>query len=660
MEIFINIAIILTAVAVMIYICHKLSLPPITGLLLAGVILGPHVLGLIGEVKEVEILAEVGVILLLFTIGLEFSFAKLLTLRKEALIGGPLQVFITVIVCFILVYFMSHIFGLSLLMACLVSLSSTAIVLNILQSLGEMSTRHGRFCLGVLIFQDIIVVAMMLMVPFLDVSDNTPILPQVGLLLAKTAGLLFFTVIASRYIIPRLFLAVARTRDTAYFLLIVLLTCFSVASITYMAGLSLSLGAFLAGVVIAESDYSHEALVGILPFREIFTGFFFISIGMLLDMSFVIDYLPSIALAVLIIVVLKSIIASVSGVAAGLSLPSAVAGGIMLSQVGEFAFVLARSGLEHKILDAKAYQFFLAIAVITLFLTPLLFFIAKKAEQGLMKLPLPEFLQAGFGYKVKEKYYIQEDLTGHIIVIGYGLTGQQIVKAAKKWKIPYVIIELNPDTVARERANGEEIFFGNAAQGYILRHAKIEAAQMVVVSVPDSVATGNIVRAARAENPFVQIIARTPYTGLIAELKQAGADMVVANELVASYEVLYNVLVQMQISRETAESFVRQTKDETHHIFSPITSVSEAFVHLQLPDLTIWRMFVQEGSPFMNKTLIDLDLRNTYGVTVVALRRDEQDIFAPSATELLKISDTVYVAGKIENLEQIKDLFTKK
>jgi monovalent cation:H+ antiporter-2, CPA2 family len=349
---------------------QKIKLPTLLGYLMTGIIAGPYGLSLIKATAEVDHLAEIGVIFLLFLIGIEFSLKQLLSIRRAVFLGGSIQVASTVAITFLSYYFFSYPWEKAVFMGFLLSLSSTAIVLKILGDKGEMHTPHGRIALAILIFQDLLVVPMMLLTPLLaGVQDNITL--SLLDLAWKLVLVLVLVFVGARYLVPKLLFEVAKTRSQDLFILTTLLICFAIALLCYQIGLSLALGAFLAGLIISESEYSHQATGNITPFREIFTSFFFVSIGMLLDVSFLMSHLLYIIVLTLVVMTAKTITAAIAGWALDYPPRTIFKTGLTLFQVGEFAFILSRSGIEYGLLDADTNQYFLSISILTMALTPI-------------------------------------------------------------------------------------------------------------------------------------------------------------------------------------------------------------------------------------------------------------------------------------------------
>ena len=353
-----------------IFICHRIGVPAIVGFLITGVLAGPHGLELVGRVHDVEILAEIGVVLLLFTIGLEFSLKDLLRIKRAVFLGGILQVVLTIGITFFIAQTFKQSTGTSIFFGFLVALSSTAIVLKQLQDKVAIDTPHGSISLAILIFQDIIVVPMLLFTPLLAGAAEQ-VSQTLFILLLKGIVIIAVVMVSATFVVPRLLYHIAQTRSRELFLLSVMAICFGVAWVTFSLGLSLALGAFLAGLIISESEYSYHAIGNIVPLRDIFTSFFFVSIGMLLDISFLFKQPVLIIAIVFGTLFLKGVTAGLATLIMGLPLRTILLVGMSLCQVGEFSFVLSKAGMEYGLLGKDTYQLFLAVSILTMTVTHL-------------------------------------------------------------------------------------------------------------------------------------------------------------------------------------------------------------------------------------------------------------------------------------------------
>ncbi len=645
------------AVAVLLFF-HFLRLPSVVGLLLTGILAGPHGFGLVGAVHEVEVLAEIGVILLLFTIGIEFSFKKLIEIKKQVVVGGSLQVGLTILVVFIIARQLGLSSAEAIFYGFLISLSSTAIVLRLIQERAEVDTPHGRAGLGILLFQDVIIVPMILITPMLSGNQPGGIDSGIFFIAAKGLAIVILVPVAAKWLMPWLLHQVARTKSNELFLLSVVAICLAIAWLTSKAGLSLALGAFLAGLIISETEYSHQALGNILPFRNVFTSFFFVSIGMLLDTGFLVNN-PLIILTVSAgVLILKALIAGSAVILLGLPLRSGILTGLSICQVGEFSFILSRTGLQHGLL-ADHYQLFLAVAVLTMAATPFIISLAPRFADRILQLPLPVKLKTGLWPVPEEKG--RKKLKQHLVIIGFGLNGQNVARAARMTGIPYVIIEMSPDTVKREREKGEPIFYGDAIHQEVLRHADIEEATVVVVAINDPAATRGITESVRKLTRKAYLIIRTRYLAEMQALYDLDADEVIPEEFETSVEIFSRVLAKYLIPREEIDKLVIQLRSDGYEMFRALSEKSSSFSSsdLHLPDVEVSSMRVEKCSPMQGKSLVELELRKKYGVTVLAVRRDSQTFPNPEVDVPFYADDVLYLLGAPEKLAEIGKLFSK-
>lgn len=651
-----DILIIFGLTIMVLFVSNRLRIPAIVGFLLTGVLAGPYGLGLIKAVHEVEVLAEIGVVLLLFAIGMEFSLKALLRIKKSVLLGGSLQVLLTILVTFFLASLqIGRTFGESLFIGFLVSLSSTAIVLKIIQGKAEMDSPHGQTSLAILIFQDLIVVPMMLFTPLLAGMEGE-IGQSLLILLAKGAGVIVLVILSAKWIVPQLLYQIARTRSSELFLLTVVVLCFAIAWLTSNVGLSLALGAFLAGLIISESEYSYQALGSILPFRDVFTSFFFVSVGMLLDVGFLLESLPRVVTIVLIILTLKTITAGFATFLLGFPLRTALLVGLTLAQVGEFSFILARSGVKQGFLAGDIYQLFLAVSVLTMGVTPFIIAAAPYVTDSIMRLPIPSRLKSGLYPLEREKKAEKND---HLVIIGFGVNGRNLSRAATVAGIPHVIVEMNPETVRQERKSGKPIFYGDATQETVLHHAGIEAARVVVVAISDAAATRRIIEIIRRLNPKVQVIARTRFLKEVKPLYELGADEVVPEEFETSVEIFTRVLRKYLIPRDEIEKLISEVRSDGYQMFRSLSKdfLSFSDLTLNLPDIEISTLRVCERSPVDGKSLAQVELRKRYGVSVLAIRRGERVLSNPGADTQLLGNDVVVALGTPDKIAVAMGLF---
>lgn len=537
--------------------CHAIKLPSIVGFILTGVLSGPHGLGLVKQITDVESLANLGIILLLFSIGMEFSIKKLVEIKRFFLIGGFLQVSLTVLLGFLIAQTLGRSYGESVFLGFILSLSSTAIVLRILESRAEMDSPQGKVILSILVFQDFIAIPMMLSLPFLSAKDSSVDLLTLSLLF-KGVLLLVAVFISSESFIPWLMYLIAKTKSRELFLLSILTICFSVAMLAESVGLSLSLGAFLAGLIVSDTEYSHEAISDILPFKDIFTSVFFVSIGMLLDLSFVIER-PFLILALTIgVLFAKAIIAGLTTMILGLPIRTVVLTGIALAGVGEFSLILVKSGFSYGLGNEYYDQLFLSVALFTMSLTPTLMSIAPKLAELAKLLPLSSRIISGSQLKTKDK----DKKKDHLIIIGFGVAGRNLAKSAQEMNISYTILEMNAETVKNEKTKGEPIHYGDATHEILLQHAGIMTCKVLAILINDPLASIRVTEVARKMNPNVYIITRAHYIGQIKSVLLVGANEVVSDELGSSIEIFTKVLQKYEVNPDDVEKVVNERRNE--------------------------------------------------------------------------------------------------
>ena len=642
---------------IVVLICLRFRLPSIVGFLLTGVLCGPSALGLIPSPEAVDTMAEVGVAFLMFSIGMELSGKELVRLKKPLFLGGSSQVLLTVAFVFALTFWWCGP-RLGIVYGCMVTLSSTAIVLSILQQKALTESPQGQICLAVLIFQDLAIVPMVLIFPLLagglELDMNSMFLAA-GKGLLVISGILLF----GKFILPRLMFSVVRTRSRELMLMTTLGLCLAVALITSWLGLSLALGAFLAGLMMAESEYSLNTLESIMPFKEVFSSIFFISVGMLLNVGFFLSHLPVIALCAAGIIAAKILMAIPSVRVLKYSLRTALIASFCLAQVGEFSFVLAKSALGLELISNDAYQIFLAASILTMVLTPLLIGIAPKVAGLILRSPNVQTAEAATGEETAEEEgngIIRDgrQLKDHLIIIGFGIGGQIMAHGAKSCGIPYIISEMNPDTVARYR-DTEPIRHGDASFPLVLAHLGAATARTLAILTSDPAGSRAIIANARAMNPSLHIIVRTRFLGNLDSYKEVGANEVIPEEFETSLEVFARVLNHYLVPRQTIDEYVSAIRRENYGMQRRLGmggSIMES-----LPDLQLLAYEVEEGCPLAGRTIAEAALRKEHGVTAAGVRRGEEINNNPNAQTQLLAGDVVYLLATQEALNKAAWLF---
>lgn len=644
------VALFIAAVAIA-YLCYRLRLVPIVGFLIAGVVIGPSALGLVANQELVDILAEVGVILLLFTIGMEFSLEALSRLRRAILVAGGLQVTVTIAVVAGILAALGVGWNAAIFTGCLVALSSTAIVLGLLSERDETDTPGGRISLAVLIFQDLAIVVMVLLVPILAGQGGGP--SEVAIVLGKALLLIGAVLLLARRVVPWMLEHIAHTRRQEMFLLAVVAICFGTTALSAVAGVSLALGAFLAGLVVSESRYRDHALSEILPLRTVFNAVFFASVGMLLDLRFLMEHPFLVLAAAGAVILLKMLITAGSVLALGYPTRIAVIVGVALAQVGEFSFVLERAGREVGLTPAgmgdTGAQTFIAATVLLMLLTPFQVGAAPGIARRLTSDP------DGRGEAADE----QDRHEDHVVVVGYGHAGRRIVKVLAERRIPYVVVEMNPESVREMEAEGIPVIFGDASRPHILEIAEIEKAKLCVLVTNEPKLSAPIIRQARYMNPTLQIISRTRYLSDMESLQAAGADIVVPEEMETTVRIFSHVLSAYMIPAEEIDRQIRMLRADDYGVMRG--SIQEAHLMvlqgLDEEGMHTRAVAVRGGAPAVGLTLMELALRQRYGVTVLAVRRAGRTIANPAGIFAIDEGDRLVMVGTAEQFLECAELF---
>ncbi|MBE7414064.1 MAG: cation:proton antiporter [Deltaproteobacteria bacterium] len=630
----------------------RLGLPTVVGFLITGIVIGPYGFGLVRDVHTVELLAQVGVVLLLFTIGLEFSISKLLNIRREGLIGGGLQVGLTVLCVAVLSLVLGYDLKVAVLLGFVVSLSSTAIVLKLLADRGDVNTPHGNFSVGVLIFQDLAVVLMVMVLQSIGLNGGASPLD-----ISKKLGVSFaaFAIIVAGvvWLIPRLFDQVVKLRNREVFILTIVLVCLGTAWFTSLFGLSLALGAFIAGLAISESEYSNQIVAEVIPFRDTFSSLFFISIGMLLDLSFFIGHIGWVALLVAAIIATKALV--VIGIGRVLKYPFrlSVIVGLNLAQIGEFSFILIKMGQDYNLLNEVLYQSFLASAIITMALTP---FIYQRSAR--LAFDLGKLLGMGGGHPGQKKTH----LSNHVIIVGYGLNGRNLARVLKETGIPHAIMEMNMERVKAAKAEGHSAYFGDASHPEVFKKLGVEKAKMVVTAISDPISTRAIVKTAREISPTVSIIVRTRFVKEVEDLYRLGANQVIPEEFETSVEIFARVLKDYRIPTNIIQNQIDLIREEGYAMLrNPALSTDRLSRLSAILEKTVMDTFyVDDACSVAGSTLRDLDFRKRTGATVIAIARGNVANTNPGPDFSIEKGDILVLLGSHAQLAAAFQILNEK
>jgi CPA2 family monovalent cation:H+ antiporter-2 len=653
-----DIGVIFSLAIVVLLVCNYFKIPTILGFLLTGVLAGPGILNLINAESDISLFAEIGIILLLFSIGIEFSIKDLMRIRRQVFVGGAIQLFSTVAI----VAGCSFIFGLnvkeSIFIGFLFSLSSTAIVLKILQEMGRLQSPQGRSTMALLIFQDIAVVPLMLLTPYLR-AESEGLDISFFLTIIKGIVTVIAVIIIARTLMPKLLFAVAKSKSGELFLLTILMACLSVAALTSAMGLSLSLGAFLAGLIISESEYSHEAFGTILPFRDVFTSFFFISIGLLVNMEYFISHLPLIISVAAFVMIIKIIAAGGAIFYTGHNARVALLAGIFVCQVGEFSFILAGTGMDLKVLGQEHYQLFLAVSLLSMALTPMLIQKSEKFTSWISTLLINDAIQKRFPRLIKSSIKqpkVDHQLSDHVVIVGFIDTGKNIARVIRMAKIPFLALDKDPEVVlAAGNSKKTQIIFGNASNSAVLKHANIEKARAVVITIKNAVEIKSVISEIKKLSPSCYILATSRSLNDMASILEDGANDVISEQFESSVEIVTRLLTRYLVPRNDIDDFIVRLRGLNYDMMRTIRYEQKGLqdYRLEISDTEILTFKVNEASQFSGKRLSELQLRNEWGVSVLAIKRGSLITANPSGDEMIQPNDILVVFGNHTNVDKI-------
>ena len=544
---------------------HKIKLPSVMGYLIAGILIGPYGWQLNGDVESVKHLAEIGVILLLFVIGLEFSLTRLLKNLVSILGVGGLQLTLTAGV----VVWILHINGFSqsksIAFGFIVALSSTAIVLKMITDLAEIDTLQGKICIGTLLFQDICVVPIMLVMPLLAQAGATsPI--DFAIAMFESIAAVVAIIFLSKLIVPRMLAWVAHIGNKEHLTLFVIFIILITGWISQKMGLTLAMGALIAGMIISDSEYNHQIILDILPLRDYFSSIFFISIGMLLQIQIFFDSVLFFLELAVVVILIKIFLTFLSCALVRTPLRISLIVGMRLAQVGEFSLILAAIGLENGIFSNEEYQHILIVSILSMLVAPLLIQVSNKFSIWL-------FSRMKVSESTKEE---KETFSDHVIISGYGLGGSTLAKVLQEAKIPFMILELSGEKIKRALKQGHKTHYGDCTQEDTLLRADIKRARMIVYAISDQVSTERAVRLTRKLNPKIKIIVRTRLFSQVEEFKAAGADEVIPEEFETSIEIFCRVLKDYRIPNNIIEQQVELIRLEGYSMLRGLSLNTES------------------------------------------------------------------------------------
>jgi CPA2 family monovalent cation:H+ antiporter-2 len=630
-----DIVLILLVSIPIIIIFNRIQLPSIVGFLIAGVLLGPSVLKLIHNPAQIEIMAEIGVILLLFSVGLELSLKELRNIKKLLLFGGGIQVLATIIISAAIIYTFGLPVKQAVFLGMVISLSSTVIVLKLLSDKDELDSPQGKISVGILIFQDLAIVPLFLLVDLIGTSEQIG-LQEISIRLLTAFGAVTAIIFIAKYLSPHILYRLAKLRMKEIFTVGVLLLLLGTAYLTYSLGLSFALGAFIAGIILSESEYSHQIIADTLPLRDAFNSLFFVSVGLLLNLNFVLDS-PAVVLASSFgVLILKAFIIFIVVLLLKYPIRIAILIGLTLAQVGELSFILGEQGLRLNLVSAELFNVLISSTIITMILTPFLFKLAPKVAGHSAQIDL-----------TKQKEKPEKQFQDHVIIAGFGLNGRNLAYVLKETGIKYAIIEMNAETVKKEKAKGENIIFGDIGSSEVLKHAQISTAKVLVIAISDRSTSRRALKLAKELNREIYVIVRTRFMTETNDLISKGADLVIPEEYETSIQIFRKVLEQYHIPINVIMQQVNLLRGESYKYLRSEDRADIGFSHLDeiLSARLTDTFYLNDDNKFIGKTIGELNLRSRTDVTIIAIVRKGTTITNPSAKDNLQAGDTLVITG---------------
>lgn len=640
-----SILILLAVAFVLVAIFHYLRLPQMLAYLAAGIIVGPHGAGWVTASSDWSYLGEFGLVFLMFTVGLEFSIARLMSMKAAVFGLGGAQVLISGVAFAAVAVGLGVPLPGAIAIGGILAMSSTAIVVRLLIDQMEQHSRHGRHAIGVLLFQDLIVVPLLILIPALG-DASAPLAANLGWAFVKGVLVLAVILVLGRWVLPPLFQAVAATRLREYFMLAVLLLTLAAAAVTSAAGLSLALGSFLAGMMLAETQYRHQVEADILPFRDVLLGLFFVTIGMMLDVRVVLAYWQLVLAGVVAILVFKTALIAALARLFGLETGTALRTGLVLSQVGEFGFALLLVAQQHHVLDGAHAQLVLAMVVLTMLCAPLIVWYNGRLVRKLV----PSYARSR-AVNVEAIRREAETRARHVIICGYGRSGQNLAWMLEQEGIPSFALDLDPYRVRAARDAGKPVVYGDATRRDVLEAAGLARAAALVVSFNDTAIAQKILELARTLRPEMPVIVRTMDDADLERLMQAGATEVVPESLEGSLMMGSHVLLLLGVPMDRIVRHVAEVRSSRYRMLRGFFHGRAMFGERQREAYRrrLHTVALPDGAFAIDKAYADLGL-DELGVSLSALRRDGREASPPTDDTRFAAGDVLVLYGEPEAL----------
>jgi len=639
-------------------LARRFGLPTIVGYLLAGMALGPFTPGFRGDPEAIGQLAELGVILLMFGIGLHFTFEDLWQVRQIAIPGALLQMIVVTVGGYFLGRWAGWSIGGSWILGIALSVASTVVMLRSMMDFGWLNTPYGKLAVGWLVFEDLLTVAILVLLPVVAAPATKSSWVVAAFAIGKAALFVLGMLIVGARIMPFLLGRIVHTRSRELFVLLVLTMAVGTALVSSaLFGVSLALGAFVAGVVVNESPFSTQIGADLVPFREAFAVIFFVSIGMLVNPRYLIEHWVQVAIVTLVIVVGKGIVSALVTVLLAKPVRAALLIGAGRSQIGEFSFIIGQSGVALGLIDAQQYSLILAGAIVSITVNPLVLRLVQPLEHLLQRYPGMWRALHKYGANVPPQ---PEGMTDHVVIVGCGRVGRHIAETLGRLKIPRLVVEAEPSRLDKLQELGVPVLFGDAANSEVLDHANLKHARALVVTLPDDAAALAVVATAKRHASQLRMVARASTWEGARRLKADGVHEVVRPELEGGIEIVRRTLLDLDLPLGDVQRYtdlVRQEGlDETERPSAERARMLDDLVNAAR-DLEIRWVVITPENPFSGRTLADSQLRLTVGIAVVAIRRGEKLISNPGPEDSLLVGDRIAILGTPTQVAQAVRLF---
>ena len=637
-------------------VARRIGLPTVVGYLLAGIAIGPFTPGFVGDMETISQLAELGVIFLMFGVGLHFSLEDLWQVRGVAIPGALGRMIIIILLGFGFGQLWGWTARSGIVMGLAISIASTVVLLRNLMDSGLLNTSHGKAAIGWVIVEDLATVLILVLMPTLVTSSDRFNWAQLGFTLLKAAGFVILALFAGKRVIPWILLHIAHTRSRELFILAVLTIALGIAvGAAELFGVSLALGAFVAGVVVNESPLSHQVGADVLPFQEAFAVLFFVSIGMLVNPSYLLNNITIILAFTALIVFGKALVTLLMGFMLPWAAHTTLVLAAVLSQIGEFSFILGQQGMSLGLLDRDQYSLILAGSLLSITLNPLIFRLITPAENWLQKLPAV--------WRLLDRHQpmlltVDESLAGHVVIVGYGRVGHHIVNLLGEIGIPHLVIDADATRIEELNRLGVPSLYGDAANSEILTHAGLERARALVVAGPDESASELVVAAARDISPGLPIVARATTIDGIDRLSELGAHDVIHPELEGGLEIVRHTLLQLDFPLHEIIHYIDAVRRD-HYDTQLNTEEEHRLLHEMIHasgNIEVTWFSLDANSPLLGKTLHDVNLRTLTGASLVAIMRNGKLIANPKSSTVFGVEDRLGLIGDKEQIEAVQHL----